>query len=199
MESVGLASFSTFNLRSMKIAPPLAKLAPLAAFAVLQALLIAALAETLGPSEGSQSTTKIVAEHSNFDSGENLVLFETDVVFSNASMTMKCDTLEVELNPDRNEGVGAAGSIKTANASGFVVIETENQEGDPVIATARNAIYDTARDMVVLSNFPKIQDNGQEVIGTSLDTRIFLSKDGKYRVEGPNRTTILQKNFNAPF
>lgn len=199
MESMGFPSFGASNLRSMKIAPPLAKIAPLAAFALLQVLLIASLAETLVPSGGNQATTKIVAEHTSFDSGENFVLFETDVVFSNASMTMKCDTLEVELNPERKAGVGAAGNIKTANASGFVVIETENQEGKPVIATARHAIYDTARDLVVLSSFPKIQDNGQEVIGTSLDTRIFLSQNGKYRVEGPNRTTILQKNLNVPF
>lgn len=179
----------------MKIAPPLSAWIPIAALLTLQALLIASLAETFAPRTGS-ARTSISAENTSFDSGSNFVTFEDSVRLENASMTLTCDVLEVEMNRgQRAATLSSPSNIKVAVAKGYVVIHTENDRGKPVTATARHARYETESDIVVLTNFPKIQDGAQEVVGTSPDTKIFLSNDGHYRVEGPNRTTILQNNL----
>lgn len=149
------------------------------------------VAEPIAKKSKSDST-QITAETSSFDSKRNLVVFEGNVVMTNPEMRMNCDLLEVNLI--KNSGgpaSAAAGGIQSGVARGYVVIKTKNAKGGEVVAHARRADFESAGQSVVLSDHPVLQDGKQLVEGTSSETRIFLTSDGKHRVTGSSIVTIV--------
>lgn len=144
------------------------------------------------PAKAKKKATRITAETSDYDSERNLVVFEGNVVMENPQMRLKCDVLEIQLNDGaKGPAAAAAGGIKSGVATGYVEIVTENAEGGEVVAHARRADFDALSQIVMLSDFPQLQDGKQLVKGTTPESRIFLNADGKHRTKGPTEITII--------
>ncbi|MEQ1842411.1 MAG: LptA/OstA family protein, partial [Verrucomicrobiales bacterium] len=138
----------------------------------------------------------------------NVVTFEGNVELDHVEFKMTCDILVAELNnPEKGAkaavtgqavtgqavpdaaGAGAAarvasGGIRTATATGYVVIEKLTTEGSQV-AKSRKTVYDASTGIVTLSDFPVLDDGKNLVRGKESWTKILLSPDGKYQVDGP--------------
>jgi lipopolysaccharide export system protein LptA len=143
----------------------------------------------------STPPTRITAESSSFDTTSNVVTFEGNVELDHPEFDMTCDILVAELHSAAADAAGKPGEsglgrqgtvsgIRTATASGYVVIEKLTPEGRQV-AKSRKTVYDAATGIVTLSDFPVLDDGKNLVRGREAWTKILLSPDGKYKVDGP--------------
>jgi len=152
--------------------------------------------------DGAVKPTRITAGFAAFDSNTNVVQFEENVELDHIEFKLTCDILEVELNnPDKAAKAGGevkgapagpqaaaarvtADGIRRATATGYVVIEKLTAEGSQV-AKSRKTVYDAGTGIVTLSEYPVLDDGKNLVRGKEAWTKILLSPDGKYKVDGP--------------
>ncbi len=164
--------------------------------------------------DASVKPTRITAGRAEFDAKTNVVTFEDNVELDHIEFRLTCDVLVAELsNPDKAAKVGgaaadmgnpqaaaarvAAGGLKSATAIGYVVIEKLTPEGSQV-AKSRKTVYDATSQIVTLSEYPVLDDGKNLVRGKEAWTRIILSPDGKYRVDGPATFELVTADNQLP-
>lgn len=162
----------------------------------------------------SVKPTRITAGRAEFDAKTNVVTFEDNVELDHVEFRLTCDILVAELNnPDKAAQVGApgkdeknpqaaaarvaAGGLKSATATGYVVIEKLTPEGSQV-AKSRKTVYDVTTGIVTLSEYPVLDDGKNLVRGKEAWTRILLSPDGKYKVDGPATFELVTSDNQLP-
>jgi lipopolysaccharide export system protein LptA len=164
--------------------------------------------------DASVKPTRITAGRAEFDANTNVVTFEDNVELDHIEFRLTCDILIAELSnpekaakagdPDKDKGNPqaaaarvAAGGLKSATATGYVVIEKLTPEGSQV-AKSRKTVYDVTTGMVTLSEYPVLDDGKNLVRGKEAWTRILLSPDGKYQVDGPATYELVTSNNQLP-
>ncbi|RFC46108.1 MAG: Lipopolysaccharide export system protein LptA [Verrucomicrobia bacterium] len=162
----------------------------------------------------SVKPTRITAGRAEFDAKTNVVTFEDNVELDHVEFRLTCDILVAELNnPDKAAQVGGAGKddknpqaaaarvavggLKSATATGYVVIEKLTPEGSQV-AKSRKTVYDVTTGIVTLSEYPVLDDGKNLVRGKEAWTRILLSPDGKYKVDGPATFELVTSDNQLP-
>jgi len=151
--------------------------------------------------DASTKPTRITAGFAAFDANTNVVTFQENVELDHVEFRLTCDILVAELNnPEKAKAEGdpkggqeapqaaaarvASGGIRIATATGYVVIEKLTPEGSQV-AKSRKTVYDARTQIVTLSEYPVLDDGKNLVRGKEAWTKILLSPDGKYQVDGP--------------
>jgi len=124
-----------------------------------------------------------------YDAISNQVTFEESVTMEYPGLYLTCDILVAELQSPQLDSATAvnwasSGKIRSAVATGYVVIERSTKEGS-VIAKSRNALYDLTTGVITLRDYPVLDDGKNLVRAKEARTTMILLPDGEYRVEGP--------------
>lgn len=136
---------------------------------------------------------EITSNESEMDSANHLVTFAGDVYVKHPGFTLKGEKLIIYLHEDEAQpGAAPAGAdedrppFKRAIATGpMVEIERMGAEGKVQIAKARRADYNALTGDIELSGGPPTLQNGESLVAPQgPDTKIFLTQDGRHRVEG---------------
>jgi hypothetical protein len=129
----------------------------------------------------------------NLDTG--ILVFEEDVVMhvQRDNMTVLCEKLEVRLDETAKEKDGKMGGVKTAIASGpMVVINALNDKGEPVEARCQLAIYE--KDRIYLRLWPEVSMPGRllKAQDKAAYIELLIGEDGEIepRIHGKIKITI---------
>jgi len=152
---------------------------------------------------------------------ENKMIYMENVRFDHPGqrMIMECDTLEVirsepeEKKPaEDGEGAGedagenngeqapvAVGNqIKWAIATGNVIIQRTDEEGNKSIGQGERAEFDVESGELVLSGAPLLKVGDEIFRGAGPDAKIILRSDGGHHSEGPVETISAQGDAVFP-
>lgn len=137
----------------------------------------------------SESGFHITAdEATRVDMGSLKVVFRGHVSLSSPQFHLSGDELIVHLGKDRT-------SFKLMEATGAVNVQLT---GVPVEKRYRgqsqSAVYDPGKGTLVMTGWPKIQGQGQELVAAEQRTRVLLyPKTGKMLTEGRAQTRIAKR------
>jgi lipopolysaccharide export system protein LptA len=85
-------------------------------------------------------------------------------------------------------------SIRKAYARGRLVkIEKVTVYGELQTGLCRNAIYDAAKQEIIMSDYPQIRTNQFIQKATSATTKMIIQQSGHYYVEGQSTSTLVAK------
>jgi len=138
------------------------------------------------------SKTEITAtEGATADLENRTATFSGDVRVLDSRFQMKTRSLTVVFSKD-------PAGLESAVASGGVVIIQTQTEGekkeDPAIGRAERAVYTASTGEIELSGTPILEQGANRHVSTSPATKMFLSRSGKLRTVGPNRTEIIDRS-----
>ncbi len=133
--------------------------------------------------------TEITArDEATFDNVASVAVFKGKVVVKDPQFTLYCETLTVNLNPERK-------GIDRAIAEGNVVIIQENvdDQGNPKKSTGRSgkATFEPATGNITLEISPQIQQDINNHIATEPGTVMILNREGRLETIGGSRTVII--------
>lgn len=145
------------------------------------------------PEVPPEQVTRITANFAKFDANTSVVTFEENVELKHQDFNLSCQVLVAELKPGR-EGLqqdpglakaqAAAGAIRRATATGYVIIQKISPDGKIQVAKSRQAVYDAETGDVILSDYPQLQSGKNLISGEEQTTKIYLRKNGEYQVKG---------------
>ena len=152
-------------------------------------------AKKIGPTEvGGNITIENTRQFAgNLDDG--ILVFEEDVVMNieKDNLTVRCDKLEVHLDNSEDEKDGNGRSVKTAIATGrMVVINALNEKGEPMEARCQLAIWE--KDRMYLRLWPEVSMPGRLLKAQDKAAYIeaVVGEDGKIdpRIHGRIKITL---------
>jgi len=90
----------------------------------------------------------------------------------------------------------ATGEFKGLAATGRVLIKVRPKADDDwILISCGKAVYDPAKDQILLTRFPSVKARGQILRSTSDKTVVRVArKTGKWEIDGPHK---LQLDLNA--
>jgi len=148
---------------------------------------------------------------------ENKMIYNENVRmdYPSQQLIMECDRLEVIREEPKakvveGEGGGSAvdaaggaqqgvgNQIKWAIATGNVIIQKMDEEGNRSIGQGERAVFDVESGEMVLSGEPLLKVGNEIFQGSGPESRIILRSDGGHRTEGPIITITDQGNAILP-
>lgn len=147
--------------------------------------------------------TEITAQKSaSFDGKTQTAVFFGDVKVKDSQFNLSCDKLTAYLHNQSGQEPGESesekGGLKRVIAEGNVLIIQERDGGKPneirrYVAKANKAEYDANTQELKLSGWPQVQEGINTHIATSESTVMYLSRSGKLRTEGLNKTVLQEQ------
>lgn len=127
-------------------------------------------------------------EATRVDMGNLKVVFRGHVSLSSPQFHLTGDELVVHLGKDRT-------SFKMMEASGGVNVRLTGVPPEKRYrGQSQNAVYDPGKGTLVMTGWPKIQGQGQELVAAEQGTRVLLyPKTGKMLTEGRAQTRIAKR------
>jgi lipopolysaccharide transport protein LptA len=137
----------------------------------------------------SESGFHITAdEATRVDMGAQKVVFRGHVSMTSPQFHLSGEELVVHLGKDKT-------SFKLVEAKGDVKVQLTGVPPEKRYrGQSTNAIYDPGKGTLVMTGWPKIQGQGQELIAAEQGTRVLLfPKTGKMLTEGRAQTRIAKR------
>jgi lipopolysaccharide transport protein LptA len=137
----------------------------------------------------SESGFHITAdEATRVDMGSLKVVFRGQVSLSSPQFHLTGDELIVHLGEDRT-------SFKKMEASGGVHVQLTGVPPEKRYrGQSQKAVYDPGNGTLVMTGWPKIQGQGQELVAAEQNTRVLLyPKTGKMLTEGRAQTRVAKR------
>jgi lipopolysaccharide transport protein LptA len=142
----------------------------------------------LGKDRPADAKTEITAnKEATFDNAASVAEFTGNVIVRDPQFTLNCDRLKVTLSKNHK-------GMELVEAYGNVVIIQENTEKNgqttKAIGKCGFATYVPESGMVTLKDWPSIQSNMNNQVGTEKDTVMILNRSGTSKTIGPSKTMI---------
>lgn len=137
----------------------------------------------------SESGFHITAdEATRVDMGAQKVVFRGHVSMTSPQFHLAGEELIVHLGKDRT-------SFKLVEAKGNVKVQLTGVPPEKRYrGQSGNAVYDPAKGTLVMTGWPKIQGQGQELVAAEANTRVHLyPKTGKMLTEGRAQTRVAKR------
>ncbi|RBP47684.1 lipopolysaccharide transport protein LptA [Roseimicrobium gellanilyticum] len=127
-------------------------------------------------------------EATRVDMGNLKVVFRGRVSLSSPQFHLTGEELVVHLGKDRT-------SFKMMEAKGAVNVQLTGVPPEKRYrGQSQNAVYDPGKGTLVMTGWPKIQGQGQELVAAEQSTRVLLyPKTGKMLTEGRAQTRVAKR------
>lgn len=127
-------------------------------------------------------------EATKLDVAANKVIFNGHVMMTSPQFKLSADQLIVHLGSDKK-------TFKFIEANQSVKVElTGVPEEKRYRGQSQKAVYEPSKDSIVMTGWPKIQGQGQELIAAEEKTKITMfSKTGKMFTEGRAQTRVSKQ------
>jgi lipopolysaccharide transport protein LptA len=127
-------------------------------------------------------------EATKLDMTGNKVIFNGHVMMTSPQFKLSADQLIVHLGSDKK-------TFKFIEANQSVKVELVGvPEEKRYRGQSQKAIYEPSKDSIVMTGWPKIQGQGQELIAAEEKTKITMfSKTGKMFTEGRAQTRVSKQ------
>jgi lipopolysaccharide transport protein LptA len=127
-------------------------------------------------------------EATKLDVNGNKVIFNGNVSLTSPQFDLSGDQLVVFLSEDKK-------TFRLAEATGSVQVQLKKGADDKCYrGQSDKAVYEPAKGTIVMTGWPKIQGQGQELIAAAADTRVMLYPNtGKLLTEGRTQTRVARQ------
>lgn len=127
-------------------------------------------------------------EATKVDMSGQTVMFNGNVSLTSPQFQLKSDKLTVHLGADK-KSFNRAVAVGNVHVQLLAVAEDKRYRGQ-----SGTAVYEPSKSMITMTNWPRIQGQGQELIGAEPNTKVFLyTQTGKMLTEGRAQTRVASQ------
>lgn len=155
-----------------------------------------------------KGATEISSNEVDFNQKTHQAVFIGNVVVKDPEFDLQCDKLTAILKNDKSTNGDKApkppapegapkkkgGGLEKAIAEGNVIISQDKLDPDGTVTKstgrAQRADYSAVTGDMMLSGRPEVQQGINTCVATDASTKMYMTRDGKMRVEGPSKMII---------